>query len=171
MSLANLATGREVVRLSNKGRIATITGPLNTGVAVARFEGFREALAAAGQAPSGQVTADFTEKGGAEAMSRLLAEHPDLDAVFAANDNMAAGALRVLREAGRRVPDDIAVVGFDDLGIAQHTYPTLTTVHQPIHALGFEMARMLITVINGGRPSPLILPTRLVVRDSAPALT
>jgi DNA-binding LacI/PurR family transcriptional regulator len=154
---------------SGRRRIATITGPLTTGVAVARLRGFREALAVAGLSVHGQAAADFTERGGAEAMATLLEEHPDLDAVFAANDNMAAGALRTLREAGRRVPADVAVVGFDDLGIAQHTYPPLTSVHQPIQALGYEMARMLITVMNGGRPTPLILPTRLVIRESAPA--
>jgi len=158
-----IATGRK--------RIATITGPLNTHVAVARFHSFREALAVAGLPAHRYVHADFTEQSGAEAMTTLLAEHPDLDAVFAANDNMAAGALRVLRQTGRRVPEDVAVVGFDDLGIAQHTYPPLTSVHQPIQALGYEMARMLMTVVDGGRPSPLILPTRLVVRESAPATT
>lgn len=154
---------------SGRSRIATITGPLNTQVAVARFQSFQEALAMAGLSAHRHVHADFTERSGGEAMTALLAEHPDLDAVFAANDNMAAGALRVLRQAGRQVPEDVAVVGFDDLGIAQHTYPPLTSVHQPIQALGYEMARMLMTVVDGGRPSPLILPTRLIVRESAPA--
>ena len=153
---------------SGRRRIATITGPLNQAVGVARFQSYREALAVAGLPAHRYVHADFTERGGADAMTALLAEHPDIDGVFAANDNMAAGALRVLREAGRRVPEDVAVVGFDDLDIARHTYPTLTSVHQPIQALGYEMARMLMTVIDGGRPNPLILPTRLVVRDSAP---
>ena len=166
---ARMAT--EHLIASGRRRIATITGPLNTSVALARWQSFREALAVAGQSAHRCVHADFTEAGGAEATTALLAEHPDLDAIFAANDNMAAGALRVLRQAGRRVPEDVAVVGFDDLGIAQRTYPPLTSVHQPIQALGYEMARMLMTVISGGRPSPLILPTRLVVRDSAPAPT
>jgi DNA-binding LacI/PurR family transcriptional regulator len=163
---ARMAT--EHLIASGRRRIATITGPLNTQVAVARFQSFREALAVAGQPAHRYVHADFTERAGAEAMTTLLTQHPDLDAVFAANDNMAAGALRVLRQSGRSVPEDVAVVGFDDLGIAQHTNPTLTSVHQPIQALGFEMARMLMTVIDGGRPSPLILPTRLIIRDSAP---
>jgi DNA-binding LacI/PurR family transcriptional regulator len=87
--------------------------------------------------------------------------------VFAANDNMAAGALRVLSEAGRSVPADVAVVGFDDLGIAERTDPPLTTVHQSIQALGTEMTRMLIGLIAGQDRTPLILPTRLVLRDSA----
>jgi DNA-binding LacI/PurR family transcriptional regulator len=164
-------TATEHLIASGRRRIATITGPLDTQVADARFQSFREALAVAGLSAHRCAHADFTEQGGGEAMTALLAEHPDLDAVFAANDNMAAGALRVLRQAGRRVPGDVAVVGFDDLGIAQHAYPPLTSVHQPIQALGYEMARMLMTVIDGGRPSPLILPTRLVIRESAPAPT
>jgi DNA-binding LacI/PurR family transcriptional regulator len=86
---------------------------------------------------------------------------------FAANDNMGAGALRTLRAAGRRVPDDVAVVGFDDLAVAQVADPPLTTVRQPISALGREMARMLVALIHGQDPTPLILPTRLVIRSSA----
>lgn len=164
-------TATEHLIAIGRRRIATITGPLNTQVAATRFQSFREALAVAGQSAHRYVHADFTEQGGGEAMTTLLAKYPDLDAVFAANDNMASGALGALRQAGRRVPDDVAVVGFDDLGIAQHTYPTLTSMHQPIRALGYEMARMLITIIDGGQPSPLILPTRLIVRQSAPAPT
>jgi DNA-binding LacI/PurR family transcriptional regulator len=110
---------------------------------------------------------DFTEPSGAAAMAALLADHPDVDGVFAANDNMAAGALRTLREAGRRVPADVAVVGFDDLTVAQIADPPLTTVHQPIEAFGREMARMLVALVNGQDPTPLILPTRLVIRSSA----
>jgi DNA-binding LacI/PurR family transcriptional regulator len=87
--------------------------------------------------------------------------------VVAANDNMGAGALRTLREAGRLVPADVAVVGFDDLAVAQIADPPLTTVRQPIAALGREMARMLVALINGQDPTSLILPTRLVTRFSA----
>ncbi len=104
----------------------------------------------------------------AAAMARLLDRFPDLDAVFAESDNMAAGALRTLRAAGRRVPEDVAVAGFDDLPIARITEPPLTTVHQPVQALGQEMVRMLLALMAGERPSPLILPTHLVVRASAP---
>lgn len=102
-------------------------------------------------------------------MTRLLAVHPDLDAVFVGSDNMAAGALRALKAHGRRIPDDVALVGFDDLAIAQQTEPSLTTMSQPIRALGHEMATMLIRLMEGENPSPIILPTRLVVRGSAPA--
>jgi len=81
---------------------------------------------------------------------------------------MAAGALRTLRAAGRSVPEHVAVVGFDDLPIARTTEPPLTTVHQPVQALGQEMARMLVALMNGEQPSSLLLPTHLVVRASAP---
>jgi DNA-binding LacI/PurR family transcriptional regulator len=101
-------------------------------------------------------------------MACLLDRFPDLDAVFAESDNMAAGALRALRAAGRQVPQDVAVVGFDDLPIARTTEPPLTTVHQPVRALGQEMARMLLALMAGEHPTPLLLPTHLVVRASAP---
>jgi DNA-binding LacI/PurR family transcriptional regulator len=152
-------------------RIAMITGQLDTDVGVARLRGFHEALAVAGLDASLVRQSDFTETGGAEAMALLLDAHPDLDAVFAASDNMAAGALRTLKAAGRRVPEDIAVAGFDDHPVARHTHPTLTTVQQPIRQLGREMAKMLIALIDGEQPSPLILPTRLIVRESTEPAT
>ncbi|NJQ01144.1 LacI family DNA-binding transcriptional regulator [Streptomyces zingiberis] len=148
-------------------RVAALCGRLDTEVGRARYRGYRDALLAAGLEPLPPREGDFTETGGAAAMSTLLAEHPDLDAVFAANDNMAVGALRTLRGAGRRVPGDVAVVGFDDLAPAGVSDPPLTTVHQPIQALGREMARMLTALIGGQTPTPLLLPTRLVVRASA----
>jgi DNA-binding LacI/PurR family transcriptional regulator len=148
-------------------RIATITGLSDTEVSESRYHGYRDAMAVAGLAPHAVQAGDFTVAGGAAAMTELLDTHADLDAVFVANDNMAAGAVRVLRERGRRVPDDVAVVGFDDLEIATRTEPPLTTVHQPVRALGTEMARMLTALLAGQEPSPLILPTRLVVRESA----
>jgi DNA-binding LacI/PurR family transcriptional regulator len=120
----------------------------------------------AGREPLSPVCGDFTEPGGAFVMAELLERHPEVDGIVAANDNMAAGALRALRGAGRAVPGDVAVVGFDDLDVARIADPALTTVHQPIQALGSEMARMLAALIAGEEPSPLLLPTRLVVRAS-----
>ncbi len=153
---------------SGRRQIAAITGRMDTQAGVARHSGFREAMAVAGLDASRTERSDFTEAGGAAAMASLLDRFPDLDAVFAESDNMAAGALRTLRAAGRRVPEDVAVVGFDDLPIARITEPPLTTVHQPVQALGQEMVRMLLALMAGERPSPLILPTHLVVRASAP---
>ncbi len=147
-------------------RIAAITGLADTQVSEARHRGFREALTVAGLTPYAERAGDFTERSGADAMRALLDARPRLDAVFAANDNMAAGALRVLRESGRAVPDDVAVVGFDDLAIAAHTDPPLTTVQQPIQELGSEMTRVLLALLAGQSPSPLVLPTTLIERGS-----
>jgi DNA-binding LacI/PurR family transcriptional regulator len=148
-------------------RIAAITGLSDTDVSQSRYRGYRDAMAMAHLTPHAVQAGDFTVPSGATAMRALLDTRPDLDAVFVANDNMAAGAVQALRECGRRVPDDVAVVGFDDLEIATRTDPPLTTVHQPVRALGREMARMLAELLDGQEPSPLILPTRMVLRESA----
>ncbi|WP_117208334.1 LacI family DNA-binding transcriptional regulator [Allorhizocola rhizosphaerae] len=155
----------EHLLVQGRQRIVTITGPVDNEVTHARLSGCLDALG--GGADPVVMHADFLESGGYQAMQSLLHAHPDLDAVFAQSDNMAAGALRALREAGRRVPDDVAVVGFDDLPWARHTAPPLTTVNQPIRAMGSEMARMLVALLGGGEPTSLILPTRLVLRESA----
>jgi DNA-binding LacI/PurR family transcriptional regulator len=156
---------------SGRRRLATIAGPDDLHASVARLQGFADALAVERLPTDWVEHADFTYEGGARAMTRLLAAHPDLDGVFAASDNMASGALRVLRAAGRRVPEDVAVVGYDDLEIARHTEPALTTVSQPIRGLGQEMATMLVRLIDGDSPTSIILPTHLVVRGSAPGAT
>ncbi|MCX4751685.1 LacI family transcriptional regulator [Kitasatospora sp. NBC_01287] len=157
-----LARGRQ--------RIATITGPLDMEVAEARLAGYRDALTEAGWAHREELVAlaDFTEEGGRAAMRELLARVPDLDAVFCASDVLAAGALRALRAAGRRVPEDVALVGFDDSIVARHTEPALTSVRQPIAELGRTMVRLLLDEIaDPGRPRrQLVLGTELVVRDS-----
>lgn len=148
-------------------RIATITGPLDSDAGLARHRGHLDAMAVAGLDATRVVHGDYTEASGTQAMQALLARHPDLDAVAAGNDTMAISALRVLTAAGRRVPDDVALTGFDDYQAARHTTPPLTTVHQSIQAWGREMARMLLAVVDGEQPSPLILPTRLIVRESS----
>ena len=163
---ARIAT--EHLIAAGRARIAAITGRQDTQVGVVRYQGYREAMAVAGLDGSRTEIADFSEAGGAQAMARLLARYPDLDAVFAHSDNMAAGAIRVLKAEGRSVPADVAVVGFNDLPIARTTDPLLTTIHQPVQALGQEMAKMLVALMAGEQPNPLILPTHLVVRASAP---
>lgn len=100
-------------------------------------------------------------------MTELLGRHPDLDAVFAANDMMAAGAIDVLTGAGRRVPHDVAVAGFDDAPVATLMDPQLTTMRQPFGRISEEMVRLLLRVIDGDRPATIILPTDLVIRASA----
>ncbi|WP_410535822.1 LacI family DNA-binding transcriptional regulator [Streptomyces sp. KL2] len=170
VDIDNVGGAREATEyLVSRGRtrVAAICGRLDTEAGRARYRGYRDALLAAGLDPFPPYEGDFTESSGAAAMASLLADHPGVDGVFAANDNMGAGALRTLREAGRAVPGDVAVVGFDDLAVARIADPPLTTVRQPIQALGREMARMLIALVNGQDPTPLLLPTRLVVRASA----
>ncbi|MGW0929969.1 LacI family DNA-binding transcriptional regulator [Streptomyces sp. NPDC002644] len=173
----NRGGAREAVRhLVSQGRtrIATVTGPLNQAAAVDRLDGYRDVLLDRG---THQLIAegDFTLEGGARAMSALLERCPDLDAVFVASDLMAHGAMRVLRENGRRVPDDVAVVGFDDLAsLAEGTDPPLTTVRQDIEGMGRLMARLLFqrnAEPSGDRAvrplSSVIVPTSLVLRESA----
>lgn len=170
----NVDGARSAVRhLAETGRrrIATITGPLDMYVAQCRLGGYREAVAAAGGGadPSWTAHGDFTEESGRRAMTELLARHPDLDAVFAASDVMAAGALHSLRAAGRRVPEDVAVVGFDDSPIAAHTDPPLTSVRQPVEEMGRAMARVLLEAIDdpAAPRQHVVLPTELVRRTSS----
>jgi len=163
---------KAVEHLARRGRrrIATITGPLDMGVGLDRLEGYRNGLAAAGLAAEEELveTGDFTEEGGAAAMARLLARPgPPVDAVFAASDLMAAGALRALRAASRRVPEDVAVVGFEDSAVARYAQPPLTTVRQPIEEMGRQATRMLLAKIAGETGGMhLILDVDLVERAS-----
>jgi DNA-binding LacI/PurR family transcriptional regulator len=112
---------------------------------------------------------DFSEAGGHAAMQRLL-QH-QFDAVFVASDTMALGALRALRESGRRVPEDVALVGYDDMPFAARTGPPLTTVRQPIYRTGALAAEALIDLIDNPEPSPrrIVLPAELVLRESCGA--
>ncbi|MEU3245020.1 MULTISPECIES: LacI family DNA-binding transcriptional regulator [unclassified Streptomyces] len=167
------AAVRHLVALG-RTRVAHITGALDQTSAVDRLDGFRDVMGDAD--PRLVVEGDFTPAGGERAMRELLEHCPDVDAVFAANDLSAAGALRVLREGGRRVPDDVAVIGFDDmLPVAEQTDPPLTTVRQDIEEMGRLMARLLLrdldrrtakeTEAHGA--SGVVLPTTLVRRASA----
>jgi DNA-binding LacI/PurR family transcriptional regulator len=148
-------------------RIATITGSQDMAAGLDRLDGYRDAIREAG-APARVASGRFTRESGVLAMCQLLAEHPDLDAVFAGSDLMADGALRTLRQAGRRVPDDVAVVGFDDNTVAAFAEPPLTTVRQPIRAVGRMLANMVLRLADGYDVEPrVILPTELIIRRSA----
>ncbi|MFD4243401.1 LacI family DNA-binding transcriptional regulator [Streptomyces sp. NPDC058525] len=173
-----------------RGRLAAIGGPADVPASRERMAGFREA--ADGKADKGGrdgkdgehgrgghpgrpgvlrvAEGDFTLDGGERAMRRLLAEQPDLDGVFAANDLMAQGACLVLREHGRRIPEDVAVVGFDDSGAASACRPRLTTVRQPVEEMAAEMVRLLLDRVAGTappEPASVLFAPALVVRDSA----
>ncbi|MET9051295.1 LacI family DNA-binding transcriptional regulator [Streptomyces bacillaris] len=150
-------------------QLATVSGPLDVPAGRARLTGFRDALARHGHAYTPVAEGRFTQESGEAAMARLLAEHPDLDGVFAANDLMATGACHVLREHGRRVPEDVAVVGFDDSSAALACRPPLTTVRQPVEAMAAEMARLLLDRPPGpsSPATSVIFEPELVVRASA----
>jgi DNA-binding LacI/PurR family transcriptional regulator len=153
---------------SGRCRPATIAGPRDMAAGVDRLRGFTETVTASGFEPV-VAYGDFTAASGEHAANRLLERRPRLDAIFVASDLMAAGALRALRRAGRRVPDDVAVIGFDDDPIAQLTQPAMTTIRQRVEEQGSSMARSIVAQIErtcDAKPE-ILLPTSLVRRESA----
>src|SRR6266851_7764171 len=153
-------------------RIAMLNGPHDFGCNRERLEGYKSALKEAGLRfdPRHVIDSDFKETGGASAMSALLEADPRLDAVFVANDIMAFGAMRALRSAGRLIPDDVAVVGFDDVPASAMTHPPLTTIRQPLYEMGRTAASMVMAAVRGESIAKRTeLPTSLVVRDSSGA--
>ncbi|MDH2427167.1 LacI family DNA-binding transcriptional regulator [Sphaerisporangium sp. TRM90804] len=164
---AKLAADHLVAR--GRRRVATIAGPLDVPASQDRLSGFRDAMAAHGFPYVPCVEGGFTHQSGEIAMERLLADHPGVDGVFVANDLMAQGALQVLRHHGRRVPGDVAVVGFDDSSAATASRPPLTTIRHPVEDMAGEMARMLMERVDDpGRPvTSVIFEPSLVVRDSS----
>ena len=151
--------------------IGTITGPRDMGAGVDRLDGYHDALLEAGLPieTSLETAGDFTQEGGTAAMERLLKARPDIDAVFAASDLMAAGAMSVLEAAGRRIPQDVAVVGYDDSPVASTLRPRLTSVRQPIEEMGHEMTRLLVDAVEGtdSVQRRVILATELIRRASS----
>ncbi|GAA3732527.1 LacI family DNA-binding transcriptional regulator [Salinactinospora qingdaonensis] len=147
-------------------RIATIAGPQDMIGGQDRLTGYRDALRMSDRR-SIVAVGDFTRTSGVTAMRHLLEDDPELDAVFVANDLMAIGALQALRQAGRRVPDDVAVVGFDDIEAAGFTDPPLTTVRHPVVEQATAMVKLVLTPPEERETDHVILPTELVVRDSA----
>ncbi len=159
-----------LVRLGYQ-RIGTITGPANSTVGLDRKEGYVKTLKERGRSVDDSLIAegDFTEAGGYYAMQKLLPARPD--AVFAASDIMAIGAMRAAREAGLNIPDDVAFVGFDDLPIATLSNIQLTTIRQPVIQFGVKAVELLIDQIETGNTTPrrVILDTELVIRESCGA--
>jgi DNA-binding LacI/PurR family transcriptional regulator len=164
---ARLAT-EHLARLGRR-RIATVTGPLDTPGGRDRLAGYREGLEQADLPYDQRLIAhgDYTRVSGELAMERLLKQSPDLDAVFVASDLMALGALDALDRAGRSVPGDVAVVGFDDSPSAVSARPALTTVRQPFKRICEEMVRLLLALLDGQEPAAVILPAELVLRETA----
>jgi LacI family transcriptional regulator, galactose operon repressor len=177
------ATGRRTIRIDNYNgahamadhllslghqRIAFITGPERNADAVERRRGYREALEAGG-GKAIEIAGDFTEDSGHRAVPKILALRARPTAIFAANDAMAIGAFRALREARMRVPEDLALAGFDDVPIARYLTPPLTTVHVEIAEMGRRAVDYLVnTIENAGDGSRKhdVVATTLVVRES-----
>jgi DNA-binding LacI/PurR family transcriptional regulator len=156
---------RHLLELGHRN-IAHVSGPGDWPQATARLGGFLEAMAEAGIEPGPVVTGDWSPRAGYEACQRVLDELPSVTAVFVANDQMAMGALRALAEAGRAVPDDVSIVGFDDIPEASFAQPPLTTIRQDFAALGREAVRLVVGAIADEAPPTTLVPPRLVVRES-----
>jgi len=152
-----LATGRRTV--------AMVSGPLDTSGGIDRVAGYREAVGDAWDERL-VVHGEYSRTGGRHAMRQLLETAPELDAVFVASDLMAAGAYTALKEAGRSIPTDVAVGGFDDSRLAGLLEPPLSTVHQPLQRISEEMIRVLLEVVEGKDAVSITVPTHLVLRES-----
>ena len=160
---------RYLLRMGHR-RLAAITGPLNLTAAADRLKGFKRALNEAKiiVEPDYVQEARFERSAGYEAAKRLLGMLPRPTAIFAANDLIALGVLSAAREMGLGCPEDLSIVGFDNLDFAEFTAPALTTVHQPGYQLGTAAARLLLERI-GGKKHPaerVLLPTELKIRES-----
>jgi DNA-binding LacI/PurR family transcriptional regulator len=157
------------LRSLGRARIATITGPMDTSGGQERLEGFRDVLGRRAARARISHASGYTFAAGELAMEQLLRTAPDLDAVFVASDLLAAGALAALHRAGRRVPDDVAVGGFDDSQIALTTQPPLTTMHQPFDLVARAMVEIAVELTQGEEQpvASRTVPTRLVRRASA----
>jgi DNA-binding LacI/PurR family transcriptional regulator len=150
-------------------RIAFLGGPAEELEVKYRFEGYKQTLEEAGRSIDPELLAhgDFTDISGGVAMRQLLEQAPDLDAVFINSDMMAIEALKTLREQGRRVPEDVAVVGYDDLSIAANCNPPLTTIRQNVPLAGKLLAQNLLQYLGTGAVTNTSIPVELIVRQSA----
>lgn len=172
VAVDEVAGAREMVRHLWEGgrhRIAHIAGPQDTPGGRFRLEGYLAEMACFGATPMVAV-GDYSRASGVAAMEALLAEHGEVDAVFAASDLMAAGALTVLRQREIAVPDEVALGGFDDSGLASTLEPPLTTIAQPFGDISAAMVDLLAEVMEGAAPRALTFPPRLVSRESTSAL-
>jgi DNA-binding LacI/PurR family transcriptional regulator len=150
--------------------IATIAGNLDMPGAVDRLMGYRDALIGAGVAldPTLEEVGDYRAERAVVAMERLLDNHPDVDAVFVASDLMAVAAIKVLAKANRRIPEDVAVVGFDDSAAAKLSSPALSSVRQPIETMGHEAVDILVHHMSkpSAEPQHIVFGPELVIRES-----
>lgn len=172
VDMDNLGGGRlatEHLVRTGRRRIGTVAGPADMTAGIDRLTGWRQVLEEAGLPADAVEHGDFTTAGGTTATRRLLAAHPGLDALFVASDLMASAALTELAAQGRRVPADVAVFGFDDLGIAETTTPPLSTVVNPVEAMAARAGAMLVDLLEGTEvlDDQVTLPAEVVLRESA----
>ena len=170
----NQAGGRaatEHLIAQGRRRIAHLAGPSHVPSTRERLQGFREAMWNAALRSDMVDGGELDRDAGEMAMGRLLALGHEVDAVFAASDAMAAGAMWALQVLGRRVPDDVAVIGFDDSPIASATQPPLSSVKQPVEEMGRQMARLVLSMsaVRGQSSKQLVLSPELAVRESTVA--
>ncbi|AMV11266.1 LacI family transcriptional regulator [Geobacillus thermoleovorans] len=173
VSIDNISSARKatehLIRLGHC-RIAHLSGPMNIILSRDRLRGYQQALAQHElEADAALVQeGDFTYESGYNLTLKLLALEKPPTAIFAANDEMAIGAIKAVRHRGGRVPDDVAVVGFDDIQMASIFEPSLTTIAQPMFEIGQKAMELLLALIEGtsARRRQLVLPDRLVIRDS-----
>ncbi|MEO8606621.1 MAG: LacI family DNA-binding transcriptional regulator [Chloroflexota bacterium] len=161
---------RHLVEIGRR-RIAFIGGFGRMVETDARRRGYLQGISESGLPIDDQLICytDFTPEAAGSAVQNLLECAPDLDGVFACSDFMAVGVMEVLRQRGRRVPEDVAVIGYDDVPLAAYYAPHLTTIHQPIHEGGRQMVQKLLALIDGDEVQSAILPHTLVIRASTSA--
>ena len=168
---ARLAT-QHLIELGHR-RVGHLAGQITVSTGVLRRRGFQAALDEAGLGSSPELIAEsgFVEEGGARAMARLLSLPKPPTAVFAVTDMVAVGAYGLARSFGLRVPEDVAIVGYNDIPLASRLVPGLTTVHVPIHEFGSAAARLLLGQIAAGQASPkrVVYSPQLIVRGSTVA--
>ena len=162
------AAVRHLVETGRK-KIAAITGDLTNTAAEQRLDGFQAAIVDCGlKAPKALIAeGDWSRDSGYNHAKKLLGKNPDIDAIFCSNDLMALGAITAIQEAGKSVPGDVAVIGFDDSYLAQNSHPGLTSVRQDIAGLGAEAAKMILAKLRGEEVHSEILPCELIVRETA----
>jgi DNA-binding LacI/PurR family transcriptional regulator len=150
-------------------RIAFLGGPAEELEVQHRYSGYKQALQSAGLSPDPNmvVHGEFCSNSGTTLMARLLEQAPDLDAVFVNSDLMAIAAMKVIQDQGRRIPDDVAVIGYDNLSITEQSQPPLTTVSQNIRLSGTLLAQNLLQYLQTGVVTNVSVPVELIVRESA----
>ena len=153
---------------SGRRRIGIITGDLTNTAAEQRLDGYKAARFKFDLDLTKTYIAkgDWSRDSGYDETKKMLSTHPELDAIFCSNDAMALGAIAAIRDAGKRVPEDVAVIGFDDSTLAQNSHPGLTSVRQDILGLGMEAGKMILALIRGEEVFSEILPCELIVRGT-----